>query len=371
MALATESSAQSPASQPQSAPVGTPGEDFVQPARHWTILEGVEPLVQCDLCPNRCIIPERERGYCGVRECRDGRLVTLVYGRACHARVGRVEDHGLWHFLPGEKTLSLAAAGCNMDCRGCNQWRMSQSPPELLESISAMPEEIPAVCEAAATGIVAFGVAEPVVAHEWLLEALKHARQAGLKTILETNGHIEPAPLEELLPHISGAKVDLKSFSPGAMTSAQRTMVALKQAGVWLEVSWLIHPSQPPGQETVAQAVRWMLEALGAEVPLHFLRFEGNYREEHLPQTPRRELTLLRNTAAREGLKFAYISGVEDHEAANTYCPDCLAPVVVRSARRHESIISDGKCPLCSARIAGTWKNPTVKDLTTSHDDFV
>ena len=57
--------------------------------------------VSCELCPHRCQIQPGGRGICGVRENRDGSLVSLVYGKAVAAHVDPIEKKPLNHFLPG------------------------------------------------------------------------------------------------------------------------------------------------------------------------------------------------------------------------------------------------------------------------------
>jgi len=47
--------------------------------------------VQCILCNHRCIISSSKRGLCGVRENREGKLYTLVYGRAISLNVDPIE----------------------------------------------------------------------------------------------------------------------------------------------------------------------------------------------------------------------------------------------------------------------------------------
>ena len=49
---------------------------------YFTPLDGGK--IQCDLCPRLCHLPRGKRGFCRVRENRDGELYTLVYGN-CHS----------------------------------------------------------------------------------------------------------------------------------------------------------------------------------------------------------------------------------------------------------------------------------------------
>jgi len=77
-ALAGEASGQVTRSRPK----GARGGIFqVVEARHYQKLP--DQRVRCELCPNQCLIPNARRGYCGVRENREGKLVSLVYGNPC------------------------------------------------------------------------------------------------------------------------------------------------------------------------------------------------------------------------------------------------------------------------------------------------
>ncbi|MCK5597470.1 MAG: hypothetical protein KAJ04_08490, partial [Candidatus Eisenbacteria sp.] len=64
---------------------------FVRPhvASYWESLDG--NLVRCGLCPRRCVVPPGGRGYCEVRENRDGVYHTLTYGNPCAIHVDPIE----------------------------------------------------------------------------------------------------------------------------------------------------------------------------------------------------------------------------------------------------------------------------------------
>jgi pyruvate formate lyase activating enzyme len=75
--------------------------------------------VQCQLCPNRCILSPGQRGLCKVRENIDGKLYSLVYGKPVTTAIDPIEKKPFYHFLPSAKTYSLATAGCNLACKYC------------------------------------------------------------------------------------------------------------------------------------------------------------------------------------------------------------------------------------------------------------
>src|ERR1051326_2414745 len=94
-------------------------------ARLWKPLE--HGIVQCGLSPRHCVIPPGEKGFCRVRVNRDGRLVTLNYGKSVHATEEVVETEAIFHFAPGSRILSMGNIGCMLNCDYCHNWKTSQA----------------------------------------------------------------------------------------------------------------------------------------------------------------------------------------------------------------------------------------------------
>ena len=101
-----------------------------------------EMRVECELCPRSCKVADLERGYCGVRENRDGKYYTLVHSRVCSLNADPIEKKPLFHYLPGTRAYSIATAGCNIECKFCQNWQISQFRPEQIDSIKITPEEV-------------------------------------------------------------------------------------------------------------------------------------------------------------------------------------------------------------------------------------
>ena len=96
--------------------------------------------IKCKLCPRECVIDDRERGYCGVRENRGGTYYSLVYARVCAAHVDPIEKKPLFHFLPGSMAFSVATAVCNVNCKMCQNWDLSQVRPEQVSGTYIPPK---------------------------------------------------------------------------------------------------------------------------------------------------------------------------------------------------------------------------------------
>jgi len=168
--------------------------------------------IKCVLCPRECVIDDRERGYCGVRENRGGIYYTLVHSRVCAAHVDPIEKKPFFHFLPGTLAFSIATAGCNVNCKMCQNWEISQARPEQVRGIYLPPGDVAAAAAQSRCASVSYTYTEPVVFLEYVLDAAQACRAAGLKSGVVTGGYIKPEPLKELCRRVDAIKVDLKSF---------------------------------------------------------------------------------------------------------------------------------------------------------------
>jgi len=135
--------------------------DAVVEARYYQKLPG--KLVQCKLCPRECVVPPGDRGYCRVRENRGGTYYSLVHSRVVAAHIDPVEKKPFFHFLPGSLALSVATAGCNVNCKFCQNWEISQARPEELRSIKLPPRELAARAKENGCPLLAYTYSEPVV----------------------------------------------------------------------------------------------------------------------------------------------------------------------------------------------------------------
>jgi len=75
--------------------------------------------IRCELCNHFCVIPDGKTGICRVRQNKNGKLLSLVYGYPVAVNVDPIEKKPLFHFLPGSQTYSLGTLGCNFACANC------------------------------------------------------------------------------------------------------------------------------------------------------------------------------------------------------------------------------------------------------------
>ena len=138
--------------------------------------------IQCLNCPHRCIIIPGKRGICGVRENRDGKLYSLVYGKVAAINIDPIEKKPFFHFLPGTYSLSIATVGCNLRCLNCQNYTLSQQPkpnnPILGEDLA--PEEIVKLALKNHLQSISYTYVEPTVFIEFALDTMKLAKKLSL-----------------------------------------------------------------------------------------------------------------------------------------------------------------------------------------------
>lgn len=320
--------------------------------------------IECLLCPRLCKLGDRERGYCGVRQNEGGTYYTLVYGKACSAHIDPIEKKPFFHFLPGSDAFSIATAGCNVNCKFCQNWQISQVRPEQVPHFDFPPEEVAAAASKYRCASIAYTYTEPIVFFEYMVDTSVAARKAGIRNGVVTGGHIRPEPLQDLLEVVDAVKVDLKAFRQDFYTAyvrgeLQPVLDAIRmvhQAKVWLEIVYLVIPTLNDGIEDIRKMCRWMMREIGPDVPLHFTRFHPMYLMKNLPPTPISTLETLRDAAIREGLSYVYLGNVPGHEAENTRCPGCGKTIIERFGLEIKSVrLEEGACLNCHKPIPGIW----------------
>src|SRR5262245_48360473 len=66
---------------------------------------------RCGVCQWRCTLAPGETGRCLVRVNQTDGIAALNDGMISAATIGQIEDHRLWHLLPGTPVLALGSWG--------------------------------------------------------------------------------------------------------------------------------------------------------------------------------------------------------------------------------------------------------------------
>lgn len=320
--------------------------------------------IECLLCPRFCKLGDKERGYCGVRENMDGTYYTLVYGKACAVHIDPIEKKPLFHFLPGSNTLSLATAGCNVNCKFCQNWEISQVRPEQVRHFDFPPRVVAEQAQKNRCPVIAYTYTEPVVFYEYMYDSSVEARRKGIKNVVITGGHINPEPLKELIKVVQAIKIDLKAFNQkfytqyvrGELNPVLEAIKIVHESRVWLEIVYLVIPTLNDSPQEIRNMARWMIKEIGPDVPLHLSRFHPMYLIKNLPPTPISTLEKARKIALEEGLHYVYIGNVPRHEGENTFCPNCQKMIIQRIGYQINKInLEEGHCEFCNHPIPGIW----------------
>lgn len=320
--------------------------------------------VQCDLCPHGCNIAKGRRGICGSRINEGGVLNSLAYGKPCSLAIDPVQKKPLLHFHPGMTCLSLACTGCNFRCLNCQNHDISQILPEGAANYALSPAEVVDLCEQKGCKSIAYTYTEPLTYLEYIRDIAAIARSRGILNILVSAGYVNQAPLSDLSPLLDAANIDLKSFSDalyrrvngGTLQPVLDTLLALKSAGVWLEITNLLIPCINDDPSLIRQMCIWLREHGFAGKPLHFSRFFPAYKMMDKPVTPLETLIGAAAIAKKEGIEYVYVGNAPDCEGEDTVCPSCGRVLVRREGFRIlDNHLSTGFCPFCGCKIPGHW----------------
>jgi pyruvate formate lyase activating enzyme len=331
-------------------------------ARYYKKLEGGG--IECGLCPRHCRVTDLERGYCGVRENRNDTYHTLIYGLPCSMNIDPIEKKPLFHFYPGTTAFSLATAGCNVNCKFCQNWDISQSRPEQTNNIDLPPQAIPPICLENKAPTIAYTYSEPVIFYEYMYDIAVQGKKKGIRSVMITGGYIEKEPLKELFPIIDAIKVDLKSIREdyyknivnGELKPVLDSLVMIKNSGVWLEIVYLVVPTLNDSETEFHDLAKWIKSNLGNEVPLHFSRFHPQYLLKNLPPTPQKTLETAYEICRAEGLKYVYLGNLPGHPAESTYCPQCGKILIERRGYKiYQYNLNGNLCRYCNQTIPGLF----------------
>jgi pyruvate formate lyase activating enzyme len=231
-----------------------------------------------------------------------------------------------------------------------------------------------AVAPALETGQIAYTYSEPLIHLEFLKDCMECAHEQGLANVLVSNGCIETAALETILPLIDAANIDLKCFSEttyrevlgGSLETVLDGIRAIYRRGICLELTTLVVPGLNDSEAELDRCAAF-IAALGAEpveyaepagpagpptaagcagpstaprkpdaglpagrpVPWHLSAYHPSYRWD-APPTGR--AALLRLAArARKTLPYVYTGNIAGEEN-DTPCPRCGAVLIRRRA---------------------------------------
>ncbi|MBI5416613.1 AmmeMemoRadiSam system radical SAM enzyme [Candidatus Poribacteria bacterium] len=322
-------------------------------------------IVQCKLCPKECKLPQGGRGDCRVRVNIGNKLYSLVYGKPCAVHVDPIEKKPMFHFLPGARAFSIATAGCNLHCKFCQNWEISQTPPEETSNYNLSPQDIVNETLLSKCETIAYTYSDPMIYFEYTYDTAVIAKTKGIRNILVTASYINPEPLRKLCKVVHGANVDIKAFDEkfyqnvcsARLKPVLDALLIYKEEGVFVEITNLLVSTLNDDPKIIKKMCDWIVKELGDDIPMHFSRFWPMYQLKNLPPTPVSTLMQARDIALNCGLRYVYVGNVPGLEAENTYCPNCHNCIIKRIGFSVENnlVTANGKCSICGYSIKGVW----------------
>ncbi len=334
------------------------------PARYW--VSRSDKRVECTLCPRACVLRKDQRGICGIRVNRLGKMYTQADEGPSAVCLDPVEKKPLYHFLPGTAILSLGGFGCNLHCVFCQNAELSHpsTPPPSRAPLS--PEAIVELASREDCPSVAFTYNEPVIALEVLCDVALACRAAGRRVVAVTAGSINAEPRREFLSSLDAVNVDLKAFSDrfyrrycsARIEPVKDTLRDIRlHSSVWLEITTLLIPGLNDSEREIRELSAWIGAELGQDVPLHFSAFHPAGALSDLPSTSPGTVIAARRYAREEGLRYVYTGNIHDEEGSTTWCPSCGTALIRRQGYRTRILALDGQgsCATCGQRCPGIW----------------
>lgn len=310
--------------------------------------------VKCLLCPAECLLTDGKIGICNSRYNDKGILKTNNYGEVVSASYDPIEKKPLYHFYPGKIIFSTGANGCNFSCLNCQNWEISQTK---VPTRYISPEEIVELAGARNSIGIAYTYTEPLIWFEYIMKSGRLVREAGLKNVLVTNGYINDKPLEEILPLIDAANIDLKGMEPklykkvckGRLEPVLNNIKKFYENDIHLELTNLVITDLNDSVDDFERLTDFVAE-ISTSIPLHLSAYYPTYKMSNPPTASDTLLTAYEIAAGK--LDYVYLGNIRIPEKSDTRCPACQAVIIHRLGYSISfENLNDGSCAKCGARL--------------------
>lgn len=322
--------------------------------------------VRCHLCSHGCLIKDGLKGICGVRENRNGTLMTLVYGKVIAMHGDPIEKKPLFHFLPGTRSYSIATVGCNFRCRFCQNSDISQMPADYdrIMGDDMQPIDIVKMTKESHSSTIAYTYTEPTIYYELALDTARLAIKEGIMNIFVSNGYMTEECLMDIHPDLHGINIDLKAFTDrfykeqcGAkLTPVLKSIQKASELGIWVEVTTLLIPGLNDSDGELKD-IAGFLAGVDPKIPWHISRFHPMYRLTNTYATPPEDIHRAKDIGYASGLKYVYTGNLPGDDGEKTFCHECGELLIDRYGYYiRKNSIMDGRCPKCNVEIPGVWE---------------
>lgn len=273
--------------------------------------------IRCEICANYCKIADGHFGICRQHKNVNGELFDVSYALVSSLSPDPVEKKPLNHFLPGTFTYSIGGFGCNMICRHCQNYTISQEY-DYSRGIKVTPEAIVENALRYGCRSIAWTYNEPTIHLPFSKATSILAHRKDLKVIYVSNGYYSDRSLEEVLSFVDAFNIDLKSMSDdfyrkvcGAdLGVVLENLKRIYDEGKHLEITNLIINDYNDSADEITRLCEFVVNELGSDVPIHFSRAFPHYRMNDISPTDPDVLFKARQIAADMGIKHVHLGNI-------------------------------------------------------------
>lgn len=291
----------------------------------------------CELCPKFCHIKKGEYGKCQARYGGDDYLVAYSYGRVSSLCVDPIEKKPLYHFYPKSRIFSVGGFGCNLHCKHCQNYSISQLGSGRKRTTYESPQDLVDLCRSEKKDSIAFTYNEPIIWFEYITDVIKC--EPNFRYVLVSNGLINEKPMRDLCGIVDAMNIDVKGFTDEFYmdvcgTHLENILKAIKVAfeeNVHIELTYLIIPGYNDSDDELKNFVNWVKDELSTDIPVHFARFHPDNGMDDVPWTPIETLQKAFQIGQDAGLNYVYLGNIMTEVGNDTFCPHCGSQIVERT----------------------------------------
>lgn len=315
--------------------------------------------VQCNLCGRMCRIADGGLGFCKTQKNSDGKLFSINYHRIASCHTDPIEKKPLYHFLPGSSTYSIGGFGCNFSCLNCQNYMLSMNSYDKFNSTKILPETIVKNAINDNCLSISWTYNEPTLYFDFARETSLISHKENLKNAFVSNGYMSEESLRETLNFIDAFNIDLKFFDDklyreicgGKLDIVLDNLKAIHQSKSHLEITTLLINDLNTDENHIRLICNFIIEELGADVPLHFSRFFPMHKMSDKSPTKIDYLIRAKEIAVDMGIEYVYLGNMPADN--NSYCPNCGELLIAREryCNRDKNRIENGRCANCGHKL--------------------
>lgn len=310
-------------------------------------------MTTCKICPHYCSLENSQIGKCNVRSCQNNEIQLDRYGLIANLAVEPIEKRPLFHFYPGTKFLSVGGHGCQLSCKFCQNFKISQNLSDSYKKIN--PAELITLAKTKSSGIC-FTYNEPTIYYEYLIDVGKENHNC-LPLSIKSNGFVNLPIVDHLNRYFNAWNIDIKGddteyqrIAGGFLRPVMECIEFISSQNIHLEISYLVVPSCVKNTKFHCYIRDW-LYSLSKYIPVHVLYFYPFHLMTDESYAPAELLPVL--NVFKEKMEYVYLSNYFDAEYLkykNTYCKTCSCDMIKRT-----SGVNVLKLECCGEKIQGVF----------------